>query len=60
MFGLDFAFLLASMVVYLLIGLALIGFGLIERNRTRNFQYLLRNRSGRSLADIRNSRSSLS
>lgn len=58
MFGLDIAFLFASMVVYLLTGLALIAFGLIERERTRNFQYLLRNRSGRSLADMSETKSS--
>lgn len=52
MLMLDFAFLLSAVVVYVLIGVALIGSGLIERERTRNFQYLLRSRSGRSLAEM--------
>ena len=51
----DLAFLLASMVVYLMAGLALIGLGLVERERTRDFQYLLRNRKGMSLAELTNS-----
>ena len=52
MFGMDIAFLVASMVVYLLTGLALIGVGLVERQRVREFQYLLRNRADQSTASL--------
>ncbi len=60
MWGIDIALLVASMVVYFLTGLGLIGLALVERQRVREFQYLMVNRPAQRMAEPDERRRNLS